>query len=121
MRTITGVAAERRPRVASTLPWPIQVTLRGPLCAVDTMSPGRSFSTCTSPSGVSINVPTQKHMVVSSVPLMPPPEEMVTLPADDPKCSTSWVPPLFVSVTDVPPPTAPVLTAVNPVTSIVSP
>ena len=72
-------------------------------------------------AGVRIMVPGQKQRVVMSVPEIPGPEAMVKLPTEAPKSSTAWVPPLFVSVTDVPPATDPVLAAVNPVTSIVSP
>ncbi len=65
---MTGVAALRCPRVASTLPTPIHVIVRVPLLpSVRTVSPTARFSTLISPLGVSILVPGPKHSVVNSV------------------------------------------------------
>ena len=72
LRTITGVAGPRCPRVASTCPFPIQVIFRGSaLPLVTTRSPTVSDSTPTSPAGVRICVPLQKQTVVMSVPNAP--------------------------------------------------
>src|ERR1700761_2718708 len=62
LSTITGGAAVRLPRVASTLPLPTHRTARGPLCAVNTKSPAFTVCTGTSPAGVLIIVPAQKQI-----------------------------------------------------------
>ena len=69
LRTITGVAASRRPGAASTLPGPIQVIgLASPRWVI-TMSPMARRCTFTSPDGVAMRVPAQKQRSVSTVPV----------------------------------------------------
>ena len=67
---MTGVAALRRPRAASTRPTPIHTIGRAAPRAVSTRSPTASRSTGTSPSGVASRVPAQKHSAVTSAPAL---------------------------------------------------
>jgi hypothetical protein len=68
LRTMTGVAASRRPRTARTRPMPIQTILCVPPLTVRTMSPSASCSTFAGPAAVSIFVPLRKQRdAVSSV------------------------------------------------------
>src|SRR5271165_6438101 len=74
LRTITGVAALRRPRGASTCPWPIQTMRRASPRTVMTASPGLRSSMATSPVGVRIRVPRAKQVdspTTSRVSLLP--------------------------------------------------
>ena len=96
MRTITGVAALRRPRVASTRPTPTQTTGRTSPLYVTTRSPAAIRSTGVSPSGVAIHVPAQKHRVVTAMALL----SAVVAPsnADSTKSVVTALPPLGLGV-----------------------
>src|SRR6201995_5900280 len=114
----TGVAGPRCPRVARTLPLPIQVIGRPPRWrSVQTVSPATSSSTLTSPCGVRIRVPGRKH-IVTSVPDGPvvKPKLLIEVvkfrtTSDDAPMSSTPVLPLSVEMDE----------AVKPVRSIVSP